>query len=183
MTTENAEERASESIFEDTAELTGEEKETRCLACRVWWKVAIVLVLVAAVAGIMASKTRGGASGAQVPAGPAGIQPPGAPAMSVAKPNTITGDETVLATVSDARITLAHVEEALRALPDQYRGMVERSKQDLLEELITRKLLLQEARSRGLMPADHPAALTSPLWPSARPFRSCCGRRCWTAWM
>lgn len=157
MTGQNAEERISESIFEDMPEPTGEERETRCLACRVWWKVAIVLVLVAAVAGIIANKQRGNdlpkAAPAATGAGNQSAQDQGPVAHGGAEENT-SGPDTVLATVNGGEIALAELEKALRDMPEQYRAAFKNNQHELLEQLITRELLLQEARSSAASTAE-----------------------------
>jgi thioredoxin 1 len=53
------EQKVSRSIFEDAPGPEQSSKtDTMTCSCRSWWKVAVVAVLAAAVAGIMASKTR-----------------------------------------------------------------------------------------------------------------------------
>jgi thioredoxin 1 len=140
------EQRASRSILNDAPGQEGDEEATSApCSCRAWWKVAVVVALLAAVTSIVASKVRKGTSPTQEPAR-SGVVPQ-------AGNLTQAGPETVLATVNGEPITLAHVEEALAALPEDYRTAFERSKHDLLEELIARQLLLQEARREGLIPA------------------------------
>lgn len=133
--------RVSRSIFEDLpAEEAAAEAAAPARPRRAWWKVAAVVVLVAAVSGVLAWKGRNGPSAA------------GQPAAVASEPESgLAFDaETVVATVNGEQITLAQLDEALRALPDQYRGMFERSKHVLLDDLIGRKLLLQEAQRQGL---------------------------------
>jgi len=149
MTRQNAEEHASESIFEDMPEPTGEQREVRCPACRIWWKVAIVLVLVAAVAGIVASKRRASAPPIQEPAR-AGVGPQASgSAHAHAKLKAPAEAETVLATVNGEQITLTNLQQALQDVPAQYRSAFENNQRELLEQLIARTLLLQKARSSG----------------------------------
>ena len=148
MSPEETEERAAESIFEDAPQSAGEEEETRCLACRVWWKVAIVLVLVAVVAGIIIEKRR-----PQKPAaGDRGASEPMPEQRGSAADSAGSAQEapdTVLATVNGEKITLGELERALRDMPDQYKSAFKNSKHELLEQLISRELLLQEARRAG----------------------------------
>ncbi len=152
MSKENAEESASESIFEKTTEQTEEQTQTRCLARRVWWKVAIVLVLAAAVVSIIANKQRGNHSPARGAATQSG-QERGMVAGEGTEENTLRPD-TVLATVNGQQITLGELEKAFREMPEQYRTAFRNSQHELLEQLITRELLLQEARATNIAQAQ-----------------------------
>jgi len=154
MTHDKSEEGASESIFEDAPQSAGGEGKPRCLACRVWWKVAIVVVLVAAIAGIIANKQRGNDLPKAAPAAAGGTnqlgQDQGIAAGEGTEENTL-GPDTVLATVNGEEITLTELEKELEKLleqmPREYRTAFKNNKHELLEQLILRELLLQEARS------------------------------------
>ncbi|MFO8007682.1 MAG: thioredoxin domain-containing protein [Candidatus Brocadiia bacterium] len=157
MSAEKNEGRTSESIFGDAVASAEEGQETRCLACRIWWKVAVVLVLVAAVAGIVASKDGGDDAASSAP--PAGqVATPtapdqGAPANEGTKEKETTyGPDTVLASVNGEKITLGDLQKALREMPPQHKAAFENSPHELLQQLIRRELLLQQARSA--QPAD-----------------------------
>ena len=117
--------------------------------CPALWKVAVVVVLVAAVAGIMASKTRGCASPTREPVGSDVGPQAGRPAQSEAKPGAQAEPEMVLATVNGEQITLTNLQQALQDVPAQYRSAFENNQHELLEQLVARTLLLQEARSSG----------------------------------
>jgi thioredoxin 1 len=148
------EQKESRSIFKDASGPGQPEGATAAAcSCRAWWKVAAVVVLLAVVAGIIAAKTRRGPSPAQELAH-SGVGPQaGSPTQPASKPGAQADPEMVLATVNGEPITLARLQDVLQTLPDQYRTTFERSKHDLLEQLITRELLLQEARREGLRPA------------------------------
>jgi len=149
------EESANRSVFEDAPAREGEEQAAApACNCRALWKVALVVALVAAVGVIVTAKSRGGSPPAQAAVAGSGAQPQaGSSAPPAATPDEPGRPVDVLATVNGQPITLAELEEVLQALPAQYRAAFERSKHDLLEELITRELLLQEARRKGMVPA------------------------------
>ncbi len=156
MSTDEAEERLSESIFADAAEPTGQDEQARCLACRVWWKVAIVLVLVAAVAGIIANKqqaadetetTYGGTNASRtLQQRKPGTTETGGDAGAAEEEHSA---ETVLATVNGEKITLAELESTLEEMPEQYRSAFKNNRLGLLDQLISRRLLLQQARKNN----------------------------------
>lgn len=140
MTRGKSEVNTSQSISVDTPEASGEGKETTCLWCRIWWKVAIVLLLVVAVAGIIAGKQKrsekppeSGQVGATVE------KPPGEK-----KEKTLTPD-TVLSEVNGEEITLAELERTLEEMPEQYRSAFQKNRHGLLDQLIAREVLLQKA--------------------------------------
>jgi len=117
---------ASKSLFD-----RGKRPETaeppRAGRRLVWWKAAVVLGLLAGV--VVAILARGG--------------PP--------EPNTQAfPPETVLATVNGEPITLADLDRALADLPADYRSDYGRRKREFLDELIARKILIQEARKKKI---------------------------------
>jgi thioredoxin 1 len=109
-------------------------------------KLAIVAALVLVVVGVIVLKWRW--AGQKDP----GTQPPSADTTSGqagARAGAFAG-ETVLATVEGEEITLGGLEDALEALPTEHRSEWEHQKDALLEELITRKLVLHDARRKGI---------------------------------
>ena len=106
-------------------------------------KVAIVAALVVVVVGVIVLKQK---SAGQKESG---TQPASADATSGQTGAGIPAfaGETILAAVGSEQITLREFEDALKALPAEYRSEFERQKDAFLEELITRKLLLQQARA------------------------------------
>ncbi len=96
-------------------------------------KLLLVALLVAAVVLIIYSKNccRPSTSGTMSPAELAATQ---------------FEPDTVLATVHGEAVTLEQLEGQLKNLSAQYRTMFERQKHEFLDELITRKLLVNEAR-------------------------------------
>jgi len=146
--------KVAHGIFGDGVEPTEEGKNTRCLACRVWWKVAIVVVLVAAIAALITNKQRGDnpprtASPARGATTQSGRDQRLAAYGGAAKEENTYSPHTVLATVNGEEIRLAELESALREMPEQYRTVFKNDQPGLLEQLISRKLLLQKARSSG----------------------------------
>jgi len=125
---------------------------------RGWWKVAIVLLLLLMVAAVVVMKVRrrdasGGAAGLGT----------GAPGRTSAfQRGTNYVPEAVLATVNSDEITLEDLENALAQLQPQVRAEFARQKHTFLEELIARRLLLQEADRLRLAEtaAYHEAATT-----------------------
>ena len=140
MTMSKAEERASESIFEGKSESTEAEEEPTCLWRRIWWKVAIVLLLVVAVAGIIAGKQNEPHKGPDLGQVGATVENPRAEKKAKTFP-----PDTVLATVNGEEITLAELESALEEMPQQYRSAFQKNRHGLLDQLIAREVLLQKA--------------------------------------
>lgn len=148
MTQDKLEESASQSVFEDTSKSTDADTESRCLACRVWWKVAIVLVLVAAVAAIVVNKggKEGGAGSSEVTTEGSGQPAQTAEPTEKGRKEKPFPPDTVLATVNDEDITLAELESALEEIPPKRRSSLKNNLHGFLDELISRKLLLRRAR-------------------------------------
>jgi hypothetical protein len=63
-------------------------------------------------------------------------------------------DRRTLAVVNGHKITDSYLEERFKSLPEAYRGDFANRKDELLEQLIIERLLIQEAQKRGL--ADGP---------------------------
>jgi len=106
-----------------------------------WWKVAVVLALALVVGLVIVVKEKGGP----------GASPEGSRSEEGASsPDLSFPAEAVLATVNGQEITLYELEKALRQLPASYRAEYNCQKHEFLEELITRMLLLQEARRLGI---------------------------------
>lgn len=111
-----------------------------CCCARGMNKAIVVLVLLLVVGLAIVVKKRPQDPGrSKQPPGTVG----GTPSQAVTKEFP---PDTVLATVNGEDIAVQDVEDALKGLPAQYRSDYERQKHEFLEELITRKLLLQEAR-------------------------------------
>jgi len=105
-----------------------------------WWKVIIVLALLVAVGvAIVARK------GSQKPG--TSTQGRGIVSSAPERAQKEFPSETVVATVNGQAVTAQDLREALERLPAQYRANYEHQKQQFLEEVIARKLLLQEARA------------------------------------
>ncbi len=95
-----------------------------------WWKAIVVLIVLAAIAVTLILKSsRKGRSGEQ------------SSGVKVAGP----GPEEVIATVNGEEITLGRLEAEFQGLPEQIRSEYGSQKQEFLEDLIARRLLLQEA--------------------------------------
>ncbi len=141
------EEHRSESLFEGegAAPRDPAPKSTGAPA-----KVAIVAALVAVVAGVIVLKEASGLR--EQP----GTRPPSADTTSgQAGARAAAFDaETVLAAVEGEQITLAELEDAQEALPAEYRSAFARQKHAFLDELIARKLLVQQARARNVAETD-----------------------------
>ncbi|MFP4027545.1 MAG: thioredoxin domain-containing protein [Candidatus Brocadiia bacterium] len=150
MTREEQQEQSSESIFESPVESDESKEGGRCLLCRIWWKVAVVLLLVAAVIGIVAGKQ--GESGKQeVAPGQIGgkVENSGDNAEDGPEQKTFP-PEAVLATVNGEEITLAELEDALEQLPQQHQSAFKNNRHGLLDQLVSEKLLLQKARTEDI---------------------------------
>lgn len=122
--------KSSESLFAD------EHSPLSPPPPRSWWKAAVLVVVVGAVAIILLMK--GGSAEKPRPRGAASAFPP----------------DTVLARVNDEPITVADLETTLGDLPDVYRSEYEQAKEELLDELILQRLLLQEARRKNIPETD-----------------------------
>jgi len=140
------EERISESLFGPPQGQQAGESKPRC-SCRIVWKVAVVVALGVVVLAVIMSKARRKESSAAGPMTGGGV----GRKETAAEP----APETVLATVNGREITLGELARSLDELPPQYRAAFEGARHEYLEELITRKLLLQEARR--LQAADVPS--------------------------
>lgn len=130
----------------------------RPCSCKLFGKTAIVLILAIVVVAIMATKLRR-------------KEPPASPgsAAQSAQGMEQTGDlavepgqDTALASVNGQEITLGQLEESLGELPPQYKAVFEHRKHEFLEELIIRKLLLEEARSMKMGQAEAFRAAVEP---------------------
>lgn len=108
---------------------------------RKWWKALVVLLLLLAVGGVVALKAMrprpGGTGGSQT-------------TDERYRRSTNFLPEAVVATVGDEEITVRDLEQALRALPEETATYYGRRKQEFLEELIARRLLVEEARRQGM---------------------------------
>lgn len=158
MSSEKSEERTSESVFQHTAEPSDGQGQSCCPTSRTWWKVAIVVVLVVVAVAIVAGKRPGDEATDARPAGggtaASAARGDAAPAREAEEPEQEAyGPETVLAEVNGRQITLAELEDALEQLPAQVRTAFRRDQVALLEQLIARELLLQQAA-----PADERGA-------------------------
>ncbi len=148
MPDNEADEKLTETIFDDEQE--SDRKETEEVAVetgtsQLWWKVGIVVLLVAAVAGIVASKQKNNT--AKTPqSGGVGATVAAAGDDGEEKETSFPPD-TVVATVNGESITVQDLDDMLADLPQQYQGAFKNNKQQLLEQVITRELLLQKARS------------------------------------
>jgi thioredoxin 1 len=141
MAMSKGEERTSKRIFEDTSTSTEAEKKTTCLWGRIWWKVAVVLVLVVAVAGIIAGKQNGSDNPAPESEQVGGtLEIPGSQQNEKNFP-----PDTVLATVNGEEVTLTELESVLEEMPQQYRSAFRKNRHGLLNQLIAREVLLQKA--------------------------------------
>jgi len=112
------------------------------------------VVLVAAIAALITNKQRGDnpprtASPARGATTQSGRDQRLAAYGGAAKEENTYSPHTVLATVNGEEIRLAELESALREMPEQYRTVFKNDQPGLLEQLISRKLLLQKARSSG----------------------------------
>lgn len=106
-----------------------------------WWKAVVVLLLLLAIGTVIAWKVTG-----RGPGGAAGSGS-GTAALAGRYPRSTNFlPEVVVATVGDFTVTVRDVQETLRALPEEVTMHFERRQHELLEELITRRLLVQEAR-------------------------------------
>ncbi|MCD6416266.1 MAG: thioredoxin fold domain-containing protein [Planctomycetes bacterium] len=119
---------------------------------RAWWKVAVVIVLMAAVGGVIASKTRGGAA-APAPARNDAPPRPSSASQPASEPGVSAERDMALSVVNGEPITLGDLQDVIQNMPHKRRAAFERSKLGLLEEMITGKVLSQEARRQGLVPA------------------------------
>jgi len=118
-----------------------------CRGRRNWWKIAIVVALGIVIAAISLEKRRSrGPTG--VPSGEPGDSEPAAAKDQQHPP------QTVLATVNGEEVTLEQLQRALEELPPRQRSACENSKHDLLESLVIRRLLLQEAERLNVGQTD-----------------------------
>jgi thioredoxin 1 len=136
-----SEEQDTGSLFGPSEGTQAGESKPRC-SCRTVWKVAVVVALVVVVLAVIVSKAgrKGGVAPGPMTAGGVGERETG----------TEPAAETVLATVNAEEITLGELASSFDELPLQQRAAFERAKHEYLEELIVRKLLIQEARKLGI---------------------------------
>jgi len=113
---------------------------------RSWWKPLTVILLLIVVGAVILAKSRRGS-----PRSASGPRPNGSTASA---PERAVPPETVLAIVNGEKITARELEETLQGMPDEYRTEFARQKDALLEEMILRKLLVQEARRTGIMETE-----------------------------
>jgi len=133
--------RTSETLFEPGARPHGEEKPPG--KCGVWWKGLVVLLLAVAVTAALIARSRSDRAAGEEATSSSGT-------VAAEDDGPSVPPDTVLATVNGEEITARELEETLRSLPEQYRAEFRRRKDALLDELITRKLLLQEAYTSGV---------------------------------
>jgi thioredoxin 1 len=108
---------------------------------RAWWKAVVVLLLLVArvVIGSKVLRQRG----------PTGTGDTGSGRTDRSGRSVRSADflpEAVVATVGSEEITVRDVDQALRTLPEEAATQYGRQRHEFLEELITRRLLVQEAR-------------------------------------
>ncbi len=111
-----------------------EEHETTH-AFRSLGKVLIVVILALAVAAVIFARSR-----TEEKSSPAGL----------ADTASAFGSASVLATVNGENITLEEIESFLNDLPPHVQASFKQAKHKLLQELITRKMLLQEAKNQKI---------------------------------
>ena len=109
-----------------------------------WWKIIVVAGLALVVILVIVAKKRPKEPDTFEAYSGASTEPSSETAAAQFPPDT------VLASVNGEEITVRDLEDALQGLPVQYRSQFDRQKEALLEELIARKLLLQQARSKGI---------------------------------
>lgn len=133
------EQRISESIFEDEPQGVLDEREggATC-SCRTWWKIAVLLVLIIAVVGIIAAK-----GGSNTPTTTESTTSAVRIQDDFGAPPEVA-PQAVLATVNGESITHADLQQALQQLPPEFQSAFRNNQHELLEQLILRKLLLQE---------------------------------------
>ncbi|MFH0963669.1 MAG: thioredoxin domain-containing protein [Planctomycetota bacterium] len=134
---------------EKPSQMPADEATPSASPRRLWPKLVIVVVLLAAVAVVFSVKSRR----------PAETLAPAAQQQALSTSAPASSPETVLAAVNGEEITLGRLDGKLLALPEEYRREFARSKHLFLEELIKRALLLQEAKREdvargGASPAD-----------------------------
>jgi thioredoxin 1 len=132
-------ERHSGSILDGAEQQPDSEKSLKGRKARLLWRVAVVVGLAVLVGVVIAAKARRDRRQGEEPA-------------SGTKITFHTQD--VIATVNAEKVTVGELEDALASLPAEYRSEFERQKDAFLEELITRKLLLQQARSQKINETD-----------------------------
>ncbi|MEO0010272.1 MAG: thioredoxin domain-containing protein [candidate division WOR-3 bacterium] len=133
-----------------------------------WYKPAIAVVVVVLVAAVLilklsrGAKTGNASSGIPAPAEtlsaapvtdsavrtPQPVQTDSAPVAETVSP-VPTGN--VLAVVNNTRLTRNDLDKMFRSLPAQYQDIYKNDLEELLEQLIIRELLYQEAKKQGLV--------------------------------
>ena len=104
------------------------------------WKIAVVLLLAAAAVFVVFTKGRGARGGRK------GCGTACTLAESSSTQAAPDAGDAAIATVNGEAITAAELDAVLAALPEEVRKTYQFSKADLLDDLVTRLILLQEAR-------------------------------------
>lgn len=147
MPNDESNEKLSESNVDDEPESERkgtEDSGEKGGSSQLWWKVAVVALLLVAIVGIIASKQNETQN-----ATPETDQASGASKYGddeEEKGEDFPAD-TVLATVNGEEITRDELDAFFQTVPEQHRAAFKNSKHELLEQLITRELLLQQARA------------------------------------